>query len=104
MWKEGQITKTCQQLQKTQNIDNPKTIYLEGGLGVKDAVVGHDADLHAVNLREAGHDGGCVQRLELVEATAVSDTSNNLQRIIVDRLYKGRVEKSYMETLSKEPY
>jgi len=64
----------------------PKQFYLEGGLGVQDAVVGHDADLHDVNLREAGHDGGCVQRFELVEATAVSDAGNNLHKKYMDRL------------------
>ncbi len=57
-------------------------MYLEGGLGVQDTVVGYDADLHAVDLREARHDGGCIQRLELVKATAVSNARNNLQTMV----------------------
>jgi hypothetical protein len=55
---------------------------LERRLGIEDAVVGDDAHLHAVDLREAGHDGGGVLGLELVEATAVSDTGDNLNKNI----------------------
>lgn len=54
-------------------------MYLESGLGVEDAVVGDDTDLHAVQLREAGHDGWCVHLLELVEAAAVADARDHLR-------------------------
>ena len=61
----------------TTKTPTPNT-HLERRLGVQDAVVRDDAHLHAVYLRESGHDGGRVQLLELVEAAAVSDARDDL--------------------------
>jgi hypothetical protein len=51
-------------------------------LAEQDAVVGDDADRHAVEAREAGDERRPVARLELVEARAVDDARDHLAHVV----------------------
>ena len=51
-------------------------------LGEQDAVVGDDADRHALDVREAGDQRGAVARLELVELAAVDDARDHLAHVV----------------------
>jgi hypothetical protein len=48
------------------------------GLGKQDAVVGEDADRHAVDAREAGDQRGAEARLPFVEVAAIDDARDDL--------------------------
>jgi hypothetical protein len=48
----------------------------------EDAVVGDDADRHAVEVREAGDERRAVACLELVEARAVDDPRDHLADVV----------------------
>jgi hypothetical protein len=50
-------------------------------LAEQDAVVGDDAHRHALDAREAAHQGGAVARLELVELAAVDDAGDDLAHV-----------------------
>lgn len=53
---------------------------LDGGLGEKDAVVGDDADLVAVDAGEARHERGAVVALELGEFAPVDESGDDFVR------------------------
>ena len=55
---------------------------LQRAFGKQHAVVGDDADRHAVEMREAGDQRGAVILLELVELRAVDDAGDHLADVI----------------------
>ena len=80
---------------------------LQRAFGKQDAVVADDADRHAVEMREAGDEGGAVQRLELVELGAVDDARDHLAHVVllleVDRHHAvelGDVERRLARAIS----
>src|SRR5690606_8102943 len=48
----------------------------------QDAVVGDDADRHAVNMGEARNEGGAEARLEFVELRSVDDACNDFAYVV----------------------
>ena len=56
---------------------------LQRAFGKQDAVVAEDADRHAVDVREAGHQRGAVELLELVEFGAVDQARDHLAHVVL---------------------
>ncbi len=56
---------------------------LERALGIENAVVAEDADRNAVQVGEAGHQGGAVELLELVELGGIDQPRDHLAHVVL---------------------
>ena len=56
---------------------------LQRALGKQNAVVAQDADRHAVQTRKAGHQGGAVERLELVEFRRIDQARDHFTHVVL---------------------
>ena len=59
-----------------------KVCSLQRAFGEEDAVIGEDADGHAVNMGEAADQGLAEPRLELVQSGSVDQTRDDLADVI----------------------
>ena len=55
---------------------------LQRGLAEQDAVIGHDPDGHAVQMREAADQRGAIEALELIEFAAIDQPRDHLPHVI----------------------